>query len=402
MKNYGGHDMTADQQVRGITAKIPGARKRRMPIRFYLYGLLLCVVAFFYAWDGPKPLQIILAGTPAEMGRQYGSQCRKRIQLLCRLYVRGFICQGNDALVQKRSRHAGKLWNSIDPVYQDEISALSETAKVERNLVLLGNSFIDLGYSAYGCRSVVSGSGPDLIHAHNLDWDNVAGLAKWNICMVRRTPSDGRFRTVAIVLPGLVGALDIINEHGIALSLNQVGYGSGELMEPTFLKLRRIAETCSTFDAARNELSQMSPDTPFILTLSSSAEKLGAVFEPVVRQVVERRLLQGFVTADNTAWGEKPIQSSILNAAQRLQPRTVQEMQQFMRDPDVLLDCNIYSVIFHFADNRLYLASGSAPAARGKYRVFELFGPPQPKAGCRYRPPVLSSVICQCQRLLQE
>jgi hypothetical protein len=50
-------------------------------------------------------------------------------------------------------------------------------------------------------------------------------------------------------------------------------------------------------------------------------------------------------------------------------------MQAILRHPEVLLACNIYSVIFDAARNRLYLASGSTPAAVRPYRVHELFAP---------------------------
>jgi hypothetical protein len=46
----------------------------------------------------------------------------------------------------------------------------------------------------------------------------LGGLDRWTTCIVRREPSSGRFKTVAIGLPGMVGAPDIINEKGLALS----------------------------------------------------------------------------------------------------------------------------------------------------------------------------------------
>jgi len=42
-------------------------------------------------------------------------------------------------------------------------------------------------------------------------------------------------------------------------------------------------------------------------------------------------------------------------------------------NPEVMMDCNIYSVIFDFRGNRLWLASGGVPAARGVCRGCPLF-----------------------------
>ena len=48
-------------------------------------------------------------------------------------------------------------------------------------------------------------------------------------------------------------------------------------------------------------------------------------------------------------------------------------MKKILRNKQVLLGCNIYSVIFDYKNNAFYLASGKIPAANGKYRKFTLF-----------------------------
>jgi hypothetical protein len=58
----------------------------------------------------------------------------------------------------------------------------------------------------------------------------------------------------------------------------------------------------------------------------------------------------------------------------RARLETPDDVQAVLRHPDVLMACNIYSVIFDYGGNRLYLASGSTPAAARAYRVHELFG----------------------------
>ncbi len=347
---------------------------RSIPKRFYFYGIAVVLIAFLFFWDGPPPSMIELHGSPSEMGKQLGSEKKLYIKMLARVYIRGFICGNDSGISAQRRTKAMELWDYILPAYQEEIASLSSSTGVDKSWIMLGNSFIDLGFSAHGCRSVVREL-PDktLLHAHNLDWDSLGGLANWSICVVRRRPSDGRLSSVSIALPGMVGALDIVNEKGICLSLNQVSFGRGEKREPIFFTMRRIAETCSTFAAAREEILACPPDMPFILTLTSFTEKTAAVFEPFNSRIVERRLQNSALAADNVTWGDETSASGPITTACSVPVRNTEELKQALRHKAVMLPCNIYSVIFDYNRNRFLLASGQTPAAEQAYREFALF-----------------------------
>jgi hypothetical protein len=349
---------------------------RRLPKRYLLYAAILVGLLGFRLWDGPRPQEVRLAGGPEAMGTQYGRATWLRVKLLCRVYVRGFICRNQPGLYTARGQAAMALWPCVGSAYQREIDALASAAGVDREAVLLGNSFIDLGFSASGCRAVVAQTATGMLHGHNLDWDSVGGLANWNITLVRRDPADGRCRTVSVGLPGLVGALDIANEHGLCLSVNQISCGSGEAVEPVLIRLRRIAETCRTYGEARAQILAAAPDMPFALTVSSAREGLSGVFEPGPRAVVERPASAGRSWADNATYGTADAwaRSALGQVVHQARIETPGDLQAVLRHPHVLLACNIYSVIFDCAGNRLYLASGSTPAAPRAYRVFELFG----------------------------
>jgi hypothetical protein len=348
----------------------------RLPKRFVLYAAVLLGLLWFHAWDGPRPQEVRLAGSPEALGAQFGQATRLRVKLLCRVYVKGFVCRNKPDLYATHSQAAMKLWPCIGAVYQREFDALAKAAGVDREAVLLGNSFVDLGVSAYGCRAVVAQTPTGLLHGHNLDWDNVGGLANWSITLIRRAPDDGRYRTVAIGLPGLIGALDIANEHGLCLSVNQISLGNGDPVEPVLIRLRRIAETCRTYAEARREILAAPPDMPFALTVSSAEEGLSGVFEPDRDAVTERPASGGRSWADNATWGAADVweRSALGQVVHDAHIEAPGDVQVVLRQPQVLLACNIYSVIFDHAGNRLYLASGSTPAAPRAYRVFELFG----------------------------
>jgi len=349
-----------------------------MPKRYWVYAAILLALALSPWWRGPAPREFRLHGGAEDMGTQFGRQARLAVRLLCRVYVKGFICRNNETLYRKRCGEAMRLRDSLAPAYRMELDTLAATAGVDPAAVLLGNSFIDLGFSAYGCRAVAVQTPTGMLHGHNLDWDSVGGLANWSISLIRREPGDGRFRTVTVGLPGMIGALDIANDQGLCLSLNQIGFGRGATAEPVFVKLRRIAETCATYDEARRELLAPAPDMPFVITLSSAREGRSGVFEPGVRGAVERPARQGRSWADNGTWGAevRAADSALGQVVTAARLESPAEVQCVLRHPQVLMGCNIYSVIFEPARNRLHIASGRTPAAAGHYRSYELFGRP--------------------------
>lgn len=346
----------------------------------WVYALALLLLGLLPFWGGPRPLGLDLRGSATDMGRDQGRAWRRRIRLLSDLYLKRTVCGNRDEVLRRGCAAAAALRVRIDPRQAEELHALAAAAGIPPDLALFGNSFIDLGYAGGACRTVVRTADPaGLLHGHNLDWDSVAGLANWNIAIIRRTPADGRHATVAIAMPGMVGALDIINERGLALSLNLVGSRGPSAAEPGFVLLRRVAETCGTFAEARTALLAVPPGLPFSVTVSAAAERRAAVFEPWPEGLRERLPVDALLTADNDTWAGDDLGRCRVDRAVRALPGTgLAGMQAALRHPDVLIACNLYSVVFDFAGNRLHLASGHTPAAPGRYRSYPLFPPRRP------------------------
>jgi hypothetical protein len=265
------------------------------------------------------------------------------------------------------------LLDAWPAAYRDELAAMSRASGVPLPSLAYANLFLDQGNARAGCRSLVTWEDGHLRHGHNLDWENLGGVGRWCVVVTRRFPDDGRLRTVSIGFPGIIGALDIANEAGLALSFNQLGFGRGTAGEPVFLSLRRIAEQCRTWDEARAAVLALPPGMPFIITLSAAREGRAAVFERLREEIAERPLSGGYVCAANVAQtaGRTP---SLVEQTVAAQPRaTVAELQALLGHPDVMLSANLYSVIFDFQANRLHVASGKVPAATSGYRELELF-----------------------------
>ena len=334
--------------------------------------VLLGALVAFFLWNGPRPLVLNVHGASAAMGRDFADAAPRRLKLLKKHYLQGIICRGDPEIYREYRRRAETWTPHIDPAHQEELLAFARAADLRVEGAVLANAFIDMGLYTGACRSLVVDGAEGFYHAHNLDWDGLAGLANWVICVVRRTPEDGRFRTVTLTVVGLLGALDVINEHGIALSINQSPGRTEGPVEPTFLRIRRIAEQCRSFEEARDALLAGPSMIPFHITLSSSSERRAAVFESG-GTFVERPMDDGVAGADNAAWGAVPGRCPVEQAARGADIATVEDVKAVLRSPQILLDCNIYSVIVDVAGNRLHLASGRTPAAQFRYRQFPLF-----------------------------
>ena len=249
---------------------------------------------------------------------------------------------------------------------------MAAAAGVEQAALAYGNCFLDLGNAKAGCRSLVVATNDLFLHAHNLDWDNLGGLGRWTTCIIRRKPTDGRFQTVAIGFPGMVGALDIINEKGLALSFNQLGFGKGTVSEPVFIMMRRTAETCSSLEAARKEILQATTGMPFIITVSDASSGQASIFERLQDRIVERPA-RGWVAGCNAAQGTVIGGTRLDQVVGAAQITGVADVYKLLSNPDVMMGSNIYSVVFAFRLNRLLIASGEVPAAAGRFREYLLF-----------------------------
>ena len=342
---------------------------------YSLLGLSLLAMGIVggLLWYKPSPTEITLTGKSDELGAAYGHKVGRPMRLMSRFYLDRIVCEGNPKLIDSSRKAALANLSNWPACYRDEINAMAATAQIPVSALAFGNSFLDLGRVRAGCRSVVVSQSNVVFHAHNLDWDNLGGLGRWVTCIARRYPSDGRLATVSIGFPGMIGAVDIINEKGMALSFNQFGRGKGETNEPVLIMLRRIAETCDSLQMARTNLLSAPAGMPFIITVSDSRQGTGSVFERVHGRISERRLQKGFVAACNTTQGIDFGLTHLDRTLAKLVQKDASGIQGVLGSSEVMMQCNIYSVVFDFQHNRFWLASGEVPAAAGSYREFPLF-----------------------------
>lgn len=350
--------------------------RRRLRVRFCAYaGILLVLLVGYWLSAGPAPSEVVLRGGPNEMGRAAGERFSVRIRLLSRVYLRALICGNDEVLWEAQKAHALAAVKQWEPRYREELEALAEGAGVSDGAMAFGNTFLDGGSGQVACRSVALEAPGGMLHAHNMDWDSLAGLANWSVVLLRRYPDDGRFATVSVGFPGLVGSLSVINEHGIGLSVNQAPWTGAAAGDPVFVRVRRVAETCRRFDQAVAALRETDPNVRFFILVSSATEQRAAWFQPDAEQWRVNEPVDGTVAGGN-AFLSKTEASSVWQVTREMGPTDAMGLIGVLRDERVMQACNIYSVVFDYAANRLWLASGKTPAAVLDYREFELFDPP--------------------------
>jgi hypothetical protein len=112
---------------------------------------------------------------------------------------------------------------------------------------------------------------------------------------------------------------------------------------------------------------------PFIITVSDASNRTGAVFERAKQTISERPLTNRWVAACNAPQGVKIGGSRLDQILSGTEITSVSNLKKIMAHPDVLMACNIYSVIFDFPHNQLFIASGEIPAALEPFRMLRLF-----------------------------
>ena len=388
-------DRTSDEKS---SDKVQKGRLKRGRIRIViLSSLLLILLLICFTPGGPEftrnllyslldtsPTELKLPANSYESGRLHGEKRSFAITLLCDIYLKRIVCMNSSVILNKQKEKAEKLFSVIDKRWTDEARGIADGSGVDRGVIMLANSFLDIGGNAMGCREVVLVSGNEngedkrLLHAHNLDWNNLGGVGNFLVTIFRTDGGDGRYDTVRIGFPGLIGALTIINEKGISLGFNQLGHAQGESRMPVFIEMRNIAETCANFADAEKMVMDMPEGMPFCIVLSDAKLCRAAVFERLADGIVRKREIEdNIITADNCAWcgyntSDAPVRREVLRI-RKSGKSGVDLVKAVLRDSHVLLDCNIYSVIFDYKNNTFYLASGKIPAAKGEYRKFILF-----------------------------
>ncbi len=328
---------------------------------------------------------LTLQGSPAEMGRQQGALGRA-VTARIAAYPREFL---------KTIRHEDRfgkfvalgraLAANFPPDHLAELDALSRSAGVERDLLLVANTMADTYRDGFGCSSLLvdarrSKTGGPLF-GRNLDFFTLGTLQDFSLVIVCKPEGKRAFASVGF--PGFVGCLSGMNDAGLALAVHEVPAtrDGSKLLDPKgtpyALIFRRILEECATVDEADKLLRACRRTT--LLNLAVCDPKTHAVLEMTPRSVV-RRADESGVTACTNHFRSDPLRFvAICPRYEKLIRVRSLERIGLADVADRLHAANqdrmtLQTMIFEPAKMRLHLAIGKCPTSALPLNKLDLAG----------------------------
>jgi hypothetical protein len=341
------------------------------------------------ATHGPAALRYVnelpvltVVGSPQEMGEQLGALALKPAtplieradEMLARygwLQMKGLVLSVGNVLAPQ-----------IPPAHRQELDAAVTEAAWPRELLLFGNTVLDLrrmvqcsAVIAEGARSATGGP----LFGRNLDWPPVAGLEEVTLVVVYRPT--GKHAFVSIAFPGTFGATSGMNDAGLTVALldSEVDKPGAVNFDPTgiptIMLARRLLEECTTLEEAAALVRSVKPASSFNFAVCDRTHS--GVLELTPQTVVLRKSEEGVCLCTNhfrtpelatstACWryeklageaGEK--QFSVADIARRLH-----DVNQG--------DATLQSMVFEPAALKLHLAFGKGPASRLPMHTLEL------------------------------
>ncbi len=247
---------------------------------------------------------IELAGTPEEIGAQYGELVLKPAKPLTGR-VDGYMKQiGWEKVFPTMVKLSGVVFVNIPPAQQKEMTAAVKIAGVEKNLVTALNLIPDLAKLG-GCSTLVvepkrsNTDGP--LFGRNLDWPPFEGLPEYTVVIVFKPKGKQAF--AAVTFPVLFGCLSGMNEAGLSLAINEITASKDKSVSrnlagtPMMMLFRQILEECKTIDEAEAMLKKADRTTWFCLTLCDT--KSSCVLEVTPKNIVRRSAVQDVTCCTN-------------------------------------------------------------------------------------------------------
>jgi hypothetical protein len=273
--------------------------------------------------------------------------------------------------------------------YRRELEAMADNGGADRDRLILGNTVFDLK-KTIACSALLvdqerSATGGPLL-GRNLDYPSLGYAQEYSLVTVCK-PDGAAHAFVSVGFPGLVGCLSGINDAGLAvaiLEVFQVKAGQKRVDRsgiPYALCYRRLLESCSTIEEARQLLESM-PRTA--ITNLAIADRHGvAVFEITPRHVEVRKPEDGVCLSTNHFCSPelRPlIRLNLFHTADRFRVLSQGSAGGDKLDLAAVHRCldaahmvsTLQSMIFEPAELRLHLAIGSCPASAAAMTPLEL------------------------------
>ncbi|MEM1402131.1 MAG: C45 family peptidase [Pseudomonadota bacterium] len=217
---------------------------------------------------------LVLNGSPAEQGRQYGVALREPIREVWDFYAtRMFYPLGlTDAHIYRFAAGVREALLSFNPILADEIEGMAAGARVDSWKVYALNARSELmNYPRSECTTVFFPETGILAQT----WDWIEPLEEWAV-LVTRHDADGR-KSITFGEPGMVGKVGM-NSSGLGMCLNFLFAPIKEIGVPLHCVAREPLH-CTDFTAAKAVLQRSGiGKAGHLLLASSSGEYLSVEY----------------------------------------------------------------------------------------------------------------------------
>jgi isopenicillin-N N-acyltransferase-like protein len=325
---------------------------------------------------------VTVVGSPQEMGEQLGALALKPATPLIERADEMLAHYGWKQLQGLALSVGNVLVPQIPPAHLQELDAAVAEAGWPRDLLLFGNTVLDLrrivqcsAVIAEGSRSATGGP----LFGRNLDWPPVAGLEESTLVIVYRPTGKHAFASIAF--PGTFGCTSGMNDAGLAVALldaavekpGSVNFNPAGM--PMIMLARRLLEECTTVEEAAALVRSVERASSFNFAVCDRTH--GVVFE-LTPQAVELRKSEDGVCLCTNHFRSPELATSMECWRYEKLAGEVGEKQYAVADIARRLhdvnqgEATLQSMVFEPSALKLHLAFGKGPASRLPMHELEL------------------------------
>lgn len=320
---------------------------------------------------------LVLKGTPAEMGEQFGALAVANAPDLTKLHAQFLEDSGQTATYRFVEAMSRKLKPNFPPHITTELEAAAKAAGRPEGLFLFANTIADLT-SGLGCSTIIvekerSTTGAPLF-ARNFDWIPTKGITEHTLVAVYK--GEGKHAFAAVTVTPISGVISGMNDAGLCVTINEIHLrrskdGAKFNWEgvPLLLNFRRVLEECSTVAEAEKLLRDSKRTSSCCLTICD--KNGGAVFELTPNNLEVRKHENGVCCCTNHFRTDKLSVTTVCNRYEKLAVLQKKDAPKLgVKDAFEQLQkvdqgkSTLQSMVFEPAERVLHLAYGPGSASK--------------------------------------
>lgn len=328
---------------------------------------------------------LVVRGTPAEMGEQFGKLAVANAPDLDGLHARFLKDSGQERRYPLIVGLAANLKPNFPKHHVAEMEAVAKASGRSESLFLFANTIADLT-SGLGCSTVVvekdrSKTGGPLF-GRNFDWQPTVGITEHTIVTVFK--GEGKRAFAAVTTVPIAGVISGMNDAGLSVTINEIQLRRSKDKAafnwkgtPLLLSFRRVLEECSTVAEAEKLLREMPRTSSCCLTVCDKHG--GCVFEITPDNLEVRCHVNGVTCCTNHFRTDKLSTTTKCWRYDALEPLQANDNAKMgVADVFAKLDAvhqgkaTLQSMVFEPAARVLHFAYGDGPATRRDVRKLEL------------------------------